>query len=137
MDVNDAKTGGNGKTLDNYHKFMSGRCYGCAGTGHLKKDGNHASDLCGHCAKIGHRKEACQQNFLGFPATALQRTNAATHAGPSTTTTTAQDADARDGPPSATVAATAHVEEFGDIPKTLMDQQAALSQHISEMQAFF
>jgi hypothetical protein len=137
MDVDAAKTGGNGKTLDNYHKFMSGRCYGCAGTGHLKKDGNHAGDLCGHCAKMGHRKEACQQKFLGFPATAPQRANAATHAGPSMATTTAQDADAGDGPPSATVAATAHVEDFGDVLKTLMDQQAALSQRISEMQAFF
>jgi hypothetical protein len=93
MDVDAAKTGGNGKTLDNYHKFMSGRCYGCAGAGHLKKDGNHAGDLCGHCAKMGHRKEACQQKFLGFLATAPQRTNAATHAGPSMATTTAQDAD--------------------------------------------
>jgi hypothetical protein len=137
VDVDAAKTGSNGKTLDDYHKFMSGRCYGCAGTGHLKKDGNHASDLCGHCAKIGHRKEACQRKFLGFPATVPQRANAATHAGPSTATTTAQDADAGDRPPSATVAATAHVEDFGDVLKTLMDQQAALSQRISEMQAFF
>jgi hypothetical protein len=64
MDVNTAKTGGHGKTLDGYHKFMSGRCYGCAGTGHFKKDGNHAGDLCGHCTKMGHQKEACQQKFL-------------------------------------------------------------------------
>jgi hypothetical protein len=61
MDINAAKTGGNGKTLEDYNKFMSGCCYGCGDRGHVKKDSNHRGNLCGHCTKIGHRKEVCQR----------------------------------------------------------------------------
>jgi hypothetical protein len=117
MDVNAAKTGSNGKTLDGYNKFMSGCCYGCSDRGHVNKDGNHRGDLCSHCAKIGHWKEVCKEQFFGVPATAPQCANTATHVGPSTASTTVQDTDAGDGPPLATVAATVHVKDFGDILK--------------------
>jgi hypothetical protein len=42
-------------TIQDYNKWMRGKCYGCGSKSHQKAKGNHGADLCGHCGKIRHR----------------------------------------------------------------------------------
>jgi len=57
---------GNGKTREQYQEWMRGKCYGCGSTAHLKANGHHERDLCGHCGKTGHQEPVCTSKFLGY-----------------------------------------------------------------------
>jgi len=66
-----ANGNGNGKSRDDFRKYMQGKCYGCGSTAHLKAAGHHERDHCGHCGRTGHQEIVCQDKFMGFgPRTA-------------------------------------------------------------------
>ncbi|PIL32323.1 hypothetical protein GSI_05569 [Ganoderma sinense ZZ0214-1] len=53
------------RTKEDFTREMRGRCYGCGSGTHVKKDGHHERDICGHCKKLGHREGVCMDKFLG------------------------------------------------------------------------
>ncbi len=52
---------------------MKGRCFGCRSKDHTKKEGNHNSDVCNHCKKVGHRVPVCFTKYIGKPGPALAK----------------------------------------------------------------
>jgi hypothetical protein len=58
------------KTIQDYNDWMRGKCYGCGLKTHIKADGNHGTNLCGHCGKTRHRADVCQQRFFRHPPSA-------------------------------------------------------------------
>lgn len=65
MDV-DASRMGNGKSRFDYLRWMTGKCFGCGATDHTKAQGNHSREICGHCNRLGHKEEVCQDKFMGI-----------------------------------------------------------------------
>jgi hypothetical protein len=58
-------TVGGKTTLEDYHKFMIGRCYGCGSRNHRKAEGHHERDICNHCGITGHLSTVCRKKYFG------------------------------------------------------------------------
>ena len=65
----DALRQGSRQTRWDWLRFMKGKCYGCAGTDHTKKDCKRLNPnaLCSYCQRAGHMQDACTDKFLGQP----------------------------------------------------------------------
>ena len=83
-----------------YMVFMKGKCYGCGSPDHVKKDGQHNQDICGHCKKVGHRSPVCFSKYMGKPiaakATASQESPEASGSKEKATASATQNALAKD-----------------------------------------
>jgi hypothetical protein len=121
------------KTLKDYNDWMKGRCYGCGSHSHVKAEGNHGADLCGHCGKTGHRADVCQRKFFGHPPSAPRRANATT----TDTVATTPAADSGDGTASVKAAATSTTSSFEDMMRSMQQQQAALAQQLADLKSCF
>ena len=65
MDV-DATSTGRSNSREEFVKRMRGRCFGCGGTNHAKKDCNRARNVkCNYCLRKGHLEQVCQDKFMG------------------------------------------------------------------------
>ncbi|KAJ3508867.1 hypothetical protein NMY22_g16482 [Coprinellus aureogranulatus] len=60
------RTGGNGRTRDDFMCEMRGKCFGCGSSSHAKRNGNHRSTKCDYCSRLGHVARVCQDCFLGL-----------------------------------------------------------------------
>jgi hypothetical protein len=121
------------KTIKDYNDWMRGRCYGCGSHSHVKAEGNHGADLCGHCGKTGHRADVCQRKFFGHPPSAPRRANATT----TDTVATTPAADSGDGTASVKAAATSTTTSFEDMMRSMQQQQAALAQQLADLKSCF
>ena len=66
MDV-DATTTGRTNTREEFMRRMRGRCYGCGGTNHAKRECNRARNVtCNYCRRRGHLEKVCQDKFMGM-----------------------------------------------------------------------
>ncbi|KAJ3533934.1 hypothetical protein NMY22_g7130 [Coprinellus aureogranulatus] len=66
MEIDANRTGGNGRTRDDFTRQMRGKCYGCGSSSHVKRDGNHGSTKCDYCGRLGHFARVCQDRFMGL-----------------------------------------------------------------------
>ncbi|KAK1222060.1 hypothetical protein PQX77_015125 [Marasmius sp. AFHP31] len=57
--------GGNGKTCEDFMRFMHNHCYSCGATDHTKAQGNHGEEQCHHCKCLRHCTSVCQDKFVG------------------------------------------------------------------------
>jgi hypothetical protein len=121
------------KTIKDYNDWMRGRCYSCGSNSHVKAEGNHGADLCGHCGKTGHRVDVCQQKFFGYPPLAPRRANATT----TDTAVTTPAADSGDGTASVKAAATSTTSSFEDMMRSMQQQQATLAQQLADLKSCF
>ena len=120
MDVDAAKMG-NGKTRFDYLRWMTGKCFGCGATDHTKAQGNHSREICGHCHRLGHKEEVCQDKFMGIRPRS-QRAAASTVEASSTETLSASSAPSAD-----------HVAAI----EKLMVQQEELSRQLDMLKSVF
>jgi hypothetical protein len=120
MDVDAAKMG-NGKTRLDYLRWMTGKCFGCGATDHTKSQGNHTREICGHCHRLGHKEEVCQDKFMGIRPKS-QRAAASSIEASSTETISAPSAPSAD-----------HVAAI----ERLMAQQEELSRQLDSLNSVF
>lgn len=74
------RPGPNAKTIRMFLEQMTGRCFGCGSTAHVKRQGGHDHEVCDYCGRRGHRKTVCQDRFIGLPeGQGRRRRIAATH----------------------------------------------------------
>lgn len=73
MDIDATRT----RTREEFLKSMTGKCFGCGSTAHVKANGAHERDICTWCGRTGHRETVCQNKFMGRPK---RQTIAATQA---------------------------------------------------------
>lgn len=66
MEIDANRTGGNGRTRDDFMREMRGKCFGCGSSNHVKRNGNHGSTKCNYCGRLGHVERVCQDRFLGL-----------------------------------------------------------------------
>ena len=62
----DANRMGNGNTRETFMARMRGRCYGCGGQGHEKRNCSHRETTCHYCGRRGHLESVCQDKFMGL-----------------------------------------------------------------------
>jgi hypothetical protein len=126
------------RTIQDYNKWMEGKCYGCSSKSHQKAKGNHSANLCGHCGKIGHCADICQWKFFGHPLSAPRRANATvTSATMADTAATTPATNSRDGTALVKAAATSTTTSFEDMMCSMQQQQAALAQQLADLKSCF
>ena len=59
-------TGPNGRSYEDFVKAMRGKCFGCRGGGHGRKDCTRANSTCSFCGRKGHHDKICRDRFMGF-----------------------------------------------------------------------
>jgi len=62
----DATRSSNGRTVEEFKRLMRGRCYGCGGQGHNKRDCETTKGrICAYCERPNHKETVCQDKFMG------------------------------------------------------------------------
>ena len=59
-------TGPNGRSYEDFVKAMRGKCFGCGGGGHRRRDCTRANTTCSFCSRKGHHDKICRDRFMGF-----------------------------------------------------------------------
>lgn len=65
MDIDASRAPNNGKTRNDYMRAMSGRCFKCGATGHVRSTCPLPNARCNYCGRQNHVEGVCEDRFLG------------------------------------------------------------------------
>ena len=65
MDIDATRTGGNGKTRDDFLLKMKGHCFGCGSPDHVKGNCSWKNEKGRYCGRTGHVERVCQDKYMG------------------------------------------------------------------------